>query len=123
MTATAGVRRRWVLAGFAIVALLLAAVAPYAASSDPDGLESVTQQGCTETADGWTGACPARDAQAHAFADLPLADYTVGGDSGLGGVAGVVGALVTLAVTTGLFLLLARGRRARGGHSHDPGNP
>lgn len=101
----------WFFAAGAVVALVLAGTASYLADSDPDGLESVTQQGCTQVGDRLEGSCPAQDAAGHALADSPLADYTVGGDSGLVGVAGVAGVLLTLAAASALFWLLRRGRR------------
>lgn len=100
----------WFFTSFALVALVLAGIVSYFADSDPDGLESATQQGCTQVGDRLEGSCPARQADDHAFAGSPLADYTVGGDSSLVGIAGVAGVLVTLAVASTLFWLLRRGR-------------
>lgn len=88
--------------GFAVVSLLLAGVVSYFADSNPDGLDHVTeQQGIAEHA---------RD---HPLADGPLADYAVGGDDRLTGLAGVVGVVLTLAVAGGLFWLLRRRSGAR----------
>lgn len=82
------------------VSLLLAGVASYYASADPDGLEFVAEQaGFLDTA---------RDSAA---ADGPLADYRAKGIDGArlsGGVAGVVGCLVVLVLAGGLALLLRR---------------
>lgn len=104
------------LVAFGLVALLLAAVVSYFADSDPDGLEAVTQQGCTvvETTEGeqLEGRCIAQNGTEHALADSPLADYAVGGDDALTGVAGVIGVIATLAVSFGLFWLLRRPGRA-----------
>ncbi|WP_158887257.1 PDGLE domain-containing protein [Amycolatopsis anabasis] len=101
-------------AGFAIVALLLAGVVSYFADSSPDGLDSVTQDGCTtvQTAEGerLQGSCLAQDAREHPLEKGPLAGYAVGGDEGLTGVAGVLGVLATLAVAGGVFWLLRRRR-------------
>lgn len=102
------------LVGFAVVALLLAGVVSYFAYPEPDGLDTVARQGCTvtETAgeEELSGSCMAQGAREHALAEGPLADYTVGGDDGLVGVAGVLGVVVTLVLAGGLFWVL-RGRR------------
>ncbi|MFC5137459.1 PDGLE domain-containing protein [Actinomycetospora rhizophila] len=100
-------------AGFLVVALLLAGVVSYAASSSPDGLDAVTQTGCEldEAGEPVGGTCIAQNAGEHATAASPLADYTVGGSEGTTGVAGVVGVLVTLVVAGGLFWLLRRRSR------------
>ncbi|MEJ2867096.1 PDGLE domain-containing protein [Actinomycetospora sp. OC33-EN08] len=100
------------LGAFLLVALLLAGGVSYFASSSPDGLDAVTQSGCeaveTEAGEQLQGECIAQNAGEHATAGSPLADYTVGGDDALTGVAGVIGVLSTLAVTGGLFWLLRR---------------
>lgn len=84
------------------VALILAGVISFYASSSPDGLEKVAEdKGFIDSAD---------DSQT---ADLPLADY---GTSGVDnarlsvGIAGVVGVAVTFAVAGGIFWLIARKR-------------
>lgn len=91
--------RAVVLAGL-VVALLLAGVVSYYASSHPDGLEYVAhQEGFSETA------------KDHHAAGGPMADYSTKGvdDARLsGGIAGVVGTLVVLALAGGGFLLLRR---------------
>lgn len=101
---------------FGVIALLIAGVLSYLASSHPDGLDSVTLSGCEVTeADGaeqLSGQCMAQHARDHGLAGSPLADYTVGGDDGLSGVSGVIGVLVTVAVAGGLFWL-ARPRSRR----------
>jgi cobalt/nickel transport system permease protein/cobalt/nickel transport protein len=83
-----------------LVALLLAGVASYYASSDPDGLNRVAEdQGITRTA------------KDHRAADGPLAGYRARGveDDRLSGlVAGVTGALVVLVLFGGLTLVLRR---------------
>ena len=96
------------LGGFLLVALLLAGGASYLASSSPDGLDAVTQSGCTENGEQLEGQCIAQNAGEHATDGSPLAGYTIGGDDALTGVAGVVGVLVTLALAGGLFWLLRR---------------
>lgn len=91
-------RRLWLAA--TAVAVVLAAVVSFYASSSPDGLERVAaDEGFLDTA---------RD---HDLGDGPLADYGVEGvdDERLsGGLAGVVGVVVTLALGAALFRLLRR---------------
>lgn len=107
---TAGRRRTtgFVLAGL-LVALLLAGVGSWYASASPDGLESAAaRSGFADTA---------RDSAA---ADSPLADYGLAGvpDERLsGGLAGIIGVLVVLALAGGLTLLLRRRPAA------EPGTP
>ena len=115
------------LIGFLLVALGVAGGLSYFASSDPDGLDSVTLNGCTvsETAEGeqLDGTCIAQNAAAqypsgHQLASSPLADYTVAGRDGTTGLAGIIGVLVTAALAGLLFRLLGRsGRRRRSGSS------
>lgn len=85
-----------------LVALVLAGIVSGFADSDPDGLEKVAaDKGFLETA------------QDHAFADGPLADYSVKGvdDERLStGLAGVIGVGITAAFGGGLFLLVKRGK-------------
>ena len=92
--------RRTFFAAFLVLALLVAGVASYYASSHPDGLEYVAQQaGFIDQAE---------DSPA---SRSPMADYTTRGveDERLsGGVAGVVGALVVLVLAGGLFRVLRR---------------
>ena len=90
-------RTVWIVGLF--LALLVAGVGSYYASSSPDGLEWTAEEtGFAETA---------RDS---ATADSPLADYVVDGEEGRlsGGAAGVVGVVVTLALAGGLALLVRR---------------
>lgn len=91
--------RTFLLAGL-VVALLLGGVVSYYASSHPDGLEHVAEQaGFGATADEQTAT------------DGPLADYQVRGvdDARLsGGLAGVIGILVTLTIAGGLALAVRR---------------
>ncbi|QZT64277.1 PDGLE domain-containing protein [Mycolicibacterium austroafricanum] len=111
-----GATRRswWFWIGFALVTLVVAGGVSYLASSSPDGLDSATLQGCevVETADGeeLRGDCIAQHARDHALADSPLADYAVGGRDGTGGLAGVLGVVVTVVVAGGAFWLIARSR-------------
>lgn len=83
-----------------LVSLLVAGVASYYASSHPDGLEHVAAR---------TGFLDS--AKDSATADGPFADYQTSGveDARIsGGIAGVVGVVVMLLVSTGLFWLLRR---------------
>ena len=83
-----------------LVSLLVAGVASYYASSHPDGLEYVAEQ---------TGFIDA--AEDSATADSPLADYQTTGvdDARLsGGLAGVIGVVVMLVLSTGLFWVVRR---------------
>jgi cobalt/nickel transport protein len=106
-------------AGFAVVALILAGIVSYFASSDPDGLDAATRSGCqvvhTGTGDRLDGDCVARDARAHDLESGPLAGYAVGGDDRFTGVAGVIGVLATLLVAFGAFTLLRKRSKP-----HDP---
>lgn len=83
-----------------LVAVALAVVASFYASSQPDGLEKVAgDQGFLASA------------EEHELADSPLADYGVRGvdDARLSvGLAGLAGVAVTLAVGGGLFWLVRR---------------
>jgi cobalt/nickel transport protein len=96
--------RALVLAGL-LVALLLAGVVSYYASSSPDGLEHVAREkGFAHT------AAP------HRADDGPLAGYSVKGVDNArlsGGLAGVAGAVVVLVLAGGLTLVVRR----RGGSS------
>ena len=104
-------------AGFLLVALVVAGAVSYLASSDPDGLDSVTRHGCqTVEVNGdeqLKGTCIAQNEGEHALGSGPFADYTVGGADGTNGVAGVLGVVVTVAVAGGLFWVLRR--RGTGG--------
>ena len=83
-----------------VVSLLVAGVASYYASSHPDGLEHVAEQ---------TGFIDS--AEDSATADSPLADYQTSGvdDARVsGGLAGVIGVVVMLVLSTGLFWLVRR---------------
>jgi cobalt/nickel transport protein len=96
--------------GFLVVTLLVAGGLSYVASGDPDGLDSVTLAGCELGPDGEpvAGTCIAQNADEHALADGPLADYAVSGGEGTVGAAGVIGVVVTLVVAGGLFWVLRR---------------
>ncbi|WP_199506155.1 PDGLE domain-containing protein [Geodermatophilus sp. TF02-6] len=98
-------RARGLLLTGLLVALLVAGVGSWYASSSPDGLERTAQR---------TGfAATARDS---ATADSPLADYSVAGlgsDRISGGLAGVIGVTVTLVLAGGLTMLVRRRDRDR----------
>jgi hypothetical protein len=105
--------RRFLLGGL-LVALLLAGVGSYYASAHPDGLERVAEQ---------TGFLDS--ATDHAAGDGPMADYTVRGvDSPrvAGGLAGVVGVLVTLLLAGGLAWAVRR-RRPEADPEPEPQHP
>lgn len=112
MTGEAAGHRGKFYLGFLVVALLLAGVVSYMAYPHPDGLDTVTRQGCEATevngAERLTGTCIARHVTEPATAGSPFADYAVHGNSALTGAAGIVGVLVTLAVAGALFWLLRR---------------
>jgi cobalt/nickel transport protein len=95
-------RTRTVVLIGVLAALLIAGVGSYYASSSPDGLESTAaQQGFGDTA---------RDS---ATAGSPLAGYSTSGvhDTRLsGGLAGVVGVVLVLALASGLVLVVRRRR-------------
>jgi PDGLE domain len=93
-------RRRLFFAAFALAALLLAGVVSSFASSSPDGLERVAQQHGM-----------AADERQHAMGDSPLAGYGIAAiDNGLlsGGLAGVVGVGVVLALTAAVAFAVRR---------------
>jgi cobalt/nickel transport protein len=97
-TPTMSTRRFFAVA--LVVSLLVAGVASYYASSHPDGLEYVAEQ---------TGFIDS--AEDSATADSPLADYQTSGvdDARIsGGLAGVIGVVVMLVLSTGLFWLVRR---------------
>jgi cobalt/nickel transport system permease protein/cobalt/nickel transport protein len=96
--------RRFFVA-FLLLALLVAGVASYYASSHPDGLEFVAEK---------TGFLASADDSPTAAS--PLADYSTKGidDERLsGGVAGVAGSVMVLTLAGGLFWVLRRRDRDR----------
>ena len=98
MSARTSTRRFWAVG--LLVALLVAGFGSYYASSHPDGLEYVAEQ---------TGFL--ESAEDSPTAGSPLADYSTEGvdDPRLsGGIAGVVGVLVTLALMGGLAMAVRR---------------
>lgn len=99
-----------------IVALLIAGVGSFYASTAPDGLERVaTDQGFSESA------------QDSATADSPLADYGVEGVENerlSGGLAGVIGVGITFVLAGGAFWLLRRSAAKRDAQQDGgPGEP
>lgn len=107
---------RFTIAG-AIVALVLSGGVALFASSSPDGLESVMLEGCTTSEDGEIsgGSCTAQQAGEHEIGG-PLSDYGlsfIDSDTLGGSLAGIIGVLLVLALATGLFWLLAKGRPNR----------
>ena len=93
--------RALVVAGI-VVALLIAGVGSYYASSDPDGLTKVSQD------QGFAGS-----EKDHGTADGPLAGYEAKGVDNArlsGGLAGVVGSAVVLVLAGGVVLLVRRRR-------------
>ncbi|GAA1831546.1 PDGLE domain-containing protein [Pseudonocardia ailaonensis] len=99
--------RRFLLA-FLLVALVVAGGVSYLASSSPDGLDTVALHGCTENGEQLAGTCIAQNAGEHATAASPLADYALFGGQGTGGLAGIIGVLVTVVIAGGLFWTLRR---------------
>jgi hypothetical protein len=100
---------RFLVAGL-VVALALAGIISYYASSSPDGLEKVAED--EQFLDTATD---------HATADSPLADYGVEGvdNERLSvGLAGVIGVVITAAIAGGLFLGL-RALRGKPGAAND----
>jgi hypothetical protein len=97
---SAGTRTRGFWIAGLLIALLIAGVGSWYASSSPDGLEwSATQSGFADTAED------------SAAADSPLADYGVASvedERVSGGLAGVIGVLTTLVLAGGLTLLVRR---------------
>lgn len=94
------VRTRWVVVGVAVVALLLAGVVSFYASSSPDGLNRVAEdKGFASTE------------RTHSSDGSPLAGYESKGvdDPRLSkAVAGVTGTVLVLVLAGGLTLLVRR---------------
>ncbi|KOV85418.1 hypothetical protein ADL03_11470 [Nocardia sp. NRRL S-836] len=81
--------------------MLIAGVLSYFASGDPDGLDKTVED---------TGI--AEHAREHPFAGSAFADYALGGDDRFTGVAGVLGVVVVLGLSFGLFWLLRKKNNA-----------
>ncbi|GFG49691.1 hypothetical protein CQY20_32610 [Mycolicibacterium agri] len=112
-------RRGMFWAIFAVVTLVVAGGVSYFASSSPDGLDSATLQGCQVIENGGeevlTGDCIAQHASDHPLSASPLADYTVAGHEWSGGLAGVIGVAVTLAVAGAAFWAISRSKSRAAG--------
>ena len=92
-----------------LVALVLAGVVSYYASSDPDGLNKVAADKGLDQKE-----------KAHNLDDSPLAGYATDGvhdDRLSGGLAGVVGVVVTFAIG-GTIAFAVRRRGGTGGPDH-----
>ena len=97
---TSRTSNRRIFAVALVVSLLVAGVASYYASAHPDGLEYVAEQA------GFIDS-----AEDSATSDSPLADYQTEGvdDARIsGGLAGVIGVVVMLVLSTGLFWAVRR---------------
>ena len=96
----------FVVAGLLLAAALAVFVSPFASSS-PDGLERVAEdEGFADTA------------TEHRLGDSPVADYAVDGvddERVSGGLAGLVGVLVTFGLGVGVFAVLRTLRPADDG--------
>jgi cobalt/nickel transport protein len=107
-------KRFWIV--FAAVILVVAGGVSYLASASPDGLDSATLQGCdiveVDAAEQLIGSCIAQHATDHPLASSPLADYAVMGNAATGGVAGMLGAAVVLAIAFVAFRLIAPSRQS-----------
>ena len=112
------VSTRLIVVAGVLVALLLAGVASFYASGDPDGLTKVSED------QGFAGS-----ETDHAAGEGPFAGYETGfvdGDRLSGGLAGVVGVLVVLGLGTGLALVVRRRGPADDGTAtpaDDPADP
>lgn len=104
------VSTRWVVVGIAVAALVLAGIVSYYASGDPDGLTKVSQdKGFADTE------------KDHGAKDSPFAGYAtehVDNARLSGGLAGVVGVVVVLALGSGLAYVV---RRRKSGDAGEPG--
>ena len=103
LSSTKRVSTRAVAAGIFVVALILAGVVSFYAASTPDGLTKVSEDQKFATSQ-----------KAHATEDGPFAGYGasfVDNDRLSGGVAGIVGVLVVLALGSGLTFAVRRPSR------------
>jgi cobalt/nickel transport protein len=93
-------RTRTFLLTALLVVLLVAGVGSYYASAHPDGLQYVAQKtGFLDRAEG----SPAADGPFAGYSTTGVGDARLGG-----GLAGVAGSLVVLALAFGLFRVLRR---------------
>ncbi|WP_433665416.1 PDGLE domain-containing protein [Nocardia sp. CA-128927] len=109
------------LFAFAAMAVLVAGLLSYVASSQPDGLDATTQRGCTtvqvDGAEQLQGECIAKNAQEHHLAKSPLAGYTIDGNDKLTGLAGILGVAAAFAVLFAVVNLIRTGRRKNPAHN------
>lgn len=114
---TGGASRRtklFVLAGL-LVALILAGVVSFYASSDPDGLSKVSED------EGF-----AQSEKEHKLGDSPLAGYStkdVDNDRLSGGMAGAIGVGATFVIAGGVTLLVRRRSRSEAAADSDATEP
>ncbi|MGW6566499.1 energy-coupling factor ABC transporter permease [Streptomyces sp. NPDC054975] len=104
-------KKVWI--GGLVAALVLAGFVSFYASANPDGLEKVAADKGFD-----------KNVEEHAAADSPLADYGVKGIEAArlsGGLAGVIGVGVTLAVGTGTFWAVRRRKQAASGARESSG--
>ncbi|MFT4286250.1 PDGLE domain-containing protein [Nocardioides sp.] len=98
------VKTTWVVLGMAVVALVLAGVVSFYASSSPDGLNRVAEdKGFSSTE------------KDHAAGDGPLAGYEtkdVGNARASKAIAGITGTLVVLVLAGGLTFVVRRRQNA-----------
>lgn len=108
---------KWVLIGVGLAALVLAGIVSFYASGSPDGLTKVSEdKGFASTE------------KDHGAKDSPFAGYAtkdVGNDRLSGGLAGVVGVVVVLALGAGLVYVVRRRKptgesAATSGREHEP---
>ncbi|WP_405167845.1 PDGLE domain-containing protein [Nocardia sp. NBC_01499] len=103
------------LLAFAAVAVLVAGLLSYVASSKPDGLDATTQRGCTvvqvDGAEQLQGECIAKNAREHHLSNSPLAGYRIDGNDKLTGLAGILGVAAAFAVLFAVVNLIRTGRR------------
>lgn len=108
--------RTFLIAGI-LVAVLIAVLAVFLASSDPDGLEStalIIQGDRTLTGDTPPTAGVNADIPGRFTYEAPMKDYSLGdrfGSTGGGVIAMVLGVLLSLGVVLGAAKILARPNR------------
>ncbi|GLZ82016.1 membrane protein [Actinorhabdospora filicis] len=102
------------IAGGLLVAAVLAGVVSNFAYSAPDGLDSVSREGCTfdENDEITGGECMAKTAREHEVGG-PLADYAIKGIDNpviATGLSGLIGVAITFAIGGGAFWLVRHRR-------------
>lgn len=101
------VSTRWVLLAIAAAAVLLAGLVSYYASASPDGLTKVSED------KGFASTQTGHHADGSPFAGYATKD--VGNERLSGGLAGVVGVVVVLALGSGVVYLVRRRGHGRPG--------